>query len=268
MLRTQPAPRAPRPLASSADWCAYFRVNAALPTGVPWESEARLTASERRAVAASIQEFQIGESSEGRHLHAAARAYAARTGDHAYVAAIEAFIREEQRHARELGRFMDREGIPRRSRSWPDVVFRSLRRGAPLETTVAVLLTAELIAQVYYAALHDATRSPVLRALCEGILRDEAAHVRFQCERLAMLRAGRTRGAVRRARAAQRVLFAGAVLVVWWGHRAALVRGGLSLRGYWRACWKRFATASDMMTPAAAAFALGPLAVGSSTSAA
>ena len=245
----------PRARVSSAEWCAHFEGSASLPDEVPWESAVRLTEAERRAVAASIQEFQLGESSEGRHLHAAARAHAASTGDHAYARAIAAFIREEQRHARGFGRFLAGEGIPLRRHSWPDAVFRQLRRGVGLETTVCVLLTAELIAQVYYAALRDATQSPTLRALCGRILRDEAAHVRFQAERIAMLRAGHAPSRVWLAQAGQRALFAGAVLVVWWGHRSALTRGGFPFRRYWRQCWERFASAAATMVPAPTATA-------------
>jgi hypothetical protein len=191
----------------------------------------------------------LGESSEGRHLKAAARAYAARTGDLAYVRAIHAFIREEQRHARELGQFLAAEGIALRTRSWSDVVFRWLRRGASLEPSIAVLLTAEIIAQVYYDALRDATESPVLRALCDRILLEEAAHVRFQAERLAMLRAGRSQRYVQCALAGQRILFAAAVLVVWQGHRATLVRGGFSFLRFWARCWQCFDAAAEIMTP-------------------
>jgi hypothetical protein len=96
---------------------------------VSWTSPVRLTDDERRAITASVQQFQLGESSEGSHLHAAARAYAARTGDDAYVSAIEAFIREEQRHARDLARFLTAEGIRLTKHRWPDAVFRWLRRG-------------------------------------------------------------------------------------------------------------------------------------------
>jgi hypothetical protein len=241
--------RTPR---TSLEWCAYYAANI-VAANVPWTSNVRLTDDERHAIAASVQEFQLGESSEGRHLYAAACAYAARTGDQAYVSAIEAFIREEQRHARDLGRFLMAEGIPLTKASWPDVVFRWLRRGAGLETTVSVLITAEIIAQVYYAALHDATQSPVLRALCDRILADEAAHVRFQAERLAVLRASRGHVGVALAVAAQRLLFAGATLVVWRGHRRALLRGGFSFRRYWGQCWQRFGDAVVMMEPATAA---------------
>ncbi len=241
-----------RTLRTSLEWCAYYAANA-VAANVPWTSTVRLTHDERQAIAASVQEFQLGESSEGRHLHAAARAYATRTGDYAYVSAIEAFIREEQRHARDLGRFLMAEGIPLTKESWPDVVFRWLRRGADLEVTVSVLVTAEIIAQLYYAALHSATQSPVLRALCDRILADEAAHVRFQAERLAMVRTGRGPVAVALAVAAQRVLFAGAALVVWSGHRSVMTRGGFSFRRYWRECWARFGDAAALMEPLPAA---------------
>ena len=245
----EPSPPSPIAARSSAEWLDYFRANTAAFADVPWETAVRLTPPERDAVAASIQEFQLGESSEGRHLHAAARAHAAETGDDAYVAAIEAFIREEQRHARQLGRFLAAEGIPLRKRSWADDVFRALRRGASLETTVSVLLTAELIAQVYYAALREATDSPLLRALCERVLRDEAAHVRFQAERLAALRENRARVLVIVAVAVQRALLAAVVPVVWWGHRSALRRGGLTLPLFWRRCHARFEAVAPIMTP-------------------
>lgn len=233
---------------TSLEWCAYYAANA-VAANVPWTSTVRLADDERRAIAASVQQFQLGESSEGRHLHAAARAYAARTGDHAYLSAIESFIREEQRHARDLGRFLMREEIPFTKQSWPDAVFRWLRRGAGLEVTVSVLLTAEIMAQVYYAALHDATESPILRALCDRILTDEAAHVRFQAERLGMLRDGRGSVGVTLAVAAQRTLFAATALIVWTGHRAVFERGGFSFRRYWRKSWERFGDAAEMMRP-------------------
>jgi len=87
MLETRPgAQRTPR---QSLEWCAYYAANA-VAANVSWTSPVRLTDDERRAITASVQQFQLGESSEGSHLHAAARVYAARTGDDAYVSAIEA----------------------------------------------------------------------------------------------------------------------------------------------------------------------------------
>jgi hypothetical protein len=236
-------------MTTSGDWCARFEANAAAPDGIPWDAPPSLSESERRTVAASIQEFQVGESSDGTHLRAAASAYASREGDSQYEMAIALFIAEEQRHAAYLARFLRQEGISLGKSTWADIVFRFLRRGASLERTIAVLLTAELIAQVYYAALRDATGSPTLRAICARVLRDEEAHVRFQSERLAMLRSGRRSSAVRVALAAQGALFASATLVVWSKHHPVLRRGGLSFADYRRACWRCFTSAARMMAP-------------------
>lgn len=65
-----------------------------------------------------------------------------------------------------------------------DNVFRRLRRYASLEQSVIVLLTAEIIAKLYYKALQKSTKSEVLIDLCNQILSDEEKHVQFQSETL------------------------------------------------------------------------------------
>lgn len=229
---------------TSREWRLHFEGNARTLLDIPWELGADLTAVERRVIASSLQEFQAGEQSEGRHLHQAARDYAARTGDQEYVRAIRLFIAEEQRHARELGRFLTLNGIPLVPTTWADRVFRRLRTLLnSLELSIAVLITAELLARVYYAALRDATGSAVLRSLCAQILADERAHVAFQSQQLRKLRTGRPAPAAAAALAAQRALYAGTVLVVWWRHRGVIRRGGLSMHDWWTACWREFAAA-------------------------
>ncbi len=210
----------------SRAWLAYFEQRLLVPCRVPWERGARLTPAEREAIAESIATFQRGESSEGRGLYARAVRHATLYEDPDYVEAVALFIGEEQRHARDLGRYMGLAGIPRRGRAASDAVFRALRRRFGLEGEIAVLLTAEMLAESYYAALRDATGCPVLRALCERILEDERAHVAFQAERLEILRRGRSRARNALALAAQRALYLGAALVVAVGHRAVLRRGG------------------------------------------
>ncbi|MBA3559305.1 MAG: ferritin-like domain-containing protein [Gemmatimonadaceae bacterium] len=236
------------PITSTA-WRRHYQQSASIEPPIPWHLGATLSATERRVIADSVREFQLGESSEGRNLIVAAKAYAERTGDHEYVPAIEAFIREEQRHARYLGRFLATEGIPLARHSWADSVFRRLRRGAELEVTISVLLTAEIIAQVYYEALSHATGSPVLRAICQRILADEAEHVRFQAERLAILRSGKRASHIRTACALQRLLFGAAMLVVWYKHAQVLQQGGMPWRIYWRSCWVAFTAAYEKMRP-------------------
>ncbi len=209
----------------------------------------RLTEAEKQAVGASIKEFQLGENSEGRHLHRRSREYAEETGDGDYLRAMEYFIREEQRHARYLRNFLATEGFGTLKKTWADTVFRKLRNLTGLEVSVSVLVTAEIIAKVYYAALEEATNSPMLRGICARILRDEEAHVRFQAERLAMLRHSRPQTAVMLTHLLHRVLFLGACLVVWRNHGKAIRRGGMSFGSYWRRCWEDFGIALRMMNP-------------------
>jgi hypothetical protein len=205
--------------ASSTRWVFYFQFNREHLRPLPWEDRYHLAEPEIRAIADSIRVFQLGESSDGRHFKDLARRYARATGDADYIEANRLFIEEEQRHARDLGRFMDRAGLPRASAHWTDRVFRRLRQAAGLELCIAILVTAEIIAKVYYRALRAATASPLLQAICDQILRDEYQHVRFQTEMLHRLRAGRPRGLRLAAVGLHRLFMGLTALVVWFGHR-------------------------------------------------
>ena len=219
---------------SSAEWIEYFRSNRERIRPIPWNDGVALTSAERAAVIRSIQVFQLGESGEGKHFLRVAERYAKRHGDHDYLTAVRMFLAEEHRHAGELGRVLDLAGEPRLRKEWTDHVFRWLRHRAGLELMIVVLLTGEVMAQVYYAALRQATRSPVLVRLCEQILADEAAHVRFQSERLALLRGRCSRiGLVLRA-VCERILFGAACCVVWRGHRGVFRAADYSFRRFWR----------------------------------
>ena len=231
----------------TAAWLERFEHNRERLPEIPWR-EASLTAEERRAVVASIQEFQLGESSEGRNLMRAAARYARCVRDPEYVSAIELFIAEEQSHAAWLGSYLDAVGAPRLARSWRDRIFRRLRKLAGIETAICVLLTAEIIAKVYYRALRDATRCPALRAICVRILEDERAHVEFHCERLFLVRCMRPAWRGRACLLLQRTLFASAMLAVWPGHRPVFRRAGLSLRAYWAAGWRQFEEAERIVS--------------------
>ncbi len=218
---------------SSFQWQLYFEANARNLPLIPWNSGAELTAVERDAIASSLQKFQLGESSEGRNLLRRAQEYAQANNELAYVEAIRLFIREEQRHAATLGRFMKLESIPTIQGNFSDSVFRRLRKFAGLELSVGVLVTAEIIAKVYYDAILNATHSSVLKAICRQILQDEVAHVTFQCERLARMRMNMPWHSIAVREALHVFLFAGTRVVVWRDHRHAFRAGGFNLRRYW-----------------------------------
>jgi len=241
--------REPGEFTNSANWCEHFERNAANRPALSWEEGGGVTAQERDLVAKSVQTFQLGESGEGRHLIAAAAAHAERTGDFDYITAVRLFVAEEQQHSRELGDFLDAAGMPRMTVHWSDGCFRRLRHLAGLELSIAVLLTAELLANVYYAALRKATGSAMLREICTRLLRDEVFHVRFQCERLAILRCNRPQWLMRITHALHRAFFRGTSLVVWWTHHRVLRAGGPSFREFWRKSHGELHRALRLMDP-------------------
>ena len=136
------------------------------------------------------------------------------------------FILEEQTHARVLGKFMEGEGIPRIRAHWVDNIFRWLRKLTNLENTITVLVTAEIIAKIYYRALKESTRSVLLKHLCDQILKDEDQHISFQCYTLNIFY--QQKGKSRRflSRFLHSILMAGTILIVWIHHRRVLKTGG------------------------------------------
>jgi hypothetical protein len=235
---------------SSQKWFAYFTKNARRQRAIPWELGASVSAAELSEIAASLRGWQLGETSDGAHLLAAARNYAAKVADPDFPEAVRLFIKEEQRHGGNLGRFLDLAGVPRARSDWGDTLFRFVRYSVPsMEVWATPVVMVETHAMIYYNAIRRATRSPVLRRICEQILADEVAHIRFQCERLAILhrrRAGWLRVLVL---AAHRLMFAAVTLAVWAGHRRALRAGGYRFSRFWRAAWGRMRHAWRIMAP-------------------
>ncbi|MDY3557786.1 ferritin-like domain-containing protein [Gemmata sp. JC673] len=235
---------------TSEEWVAYFEHNATNLMPIPWGAGAGATREELAEIIESLRAWQLGETSDGARLTRAAERHAAQTYDPAYVEAIRRFIAEEQRHGEMLGRFLDLAGVPRKGRDWGDSIFRLFRHlRLRMEVWTTVVVMVEVHAMLYYAAVRRATGSAVLRRICHQILRDEVPHLRFQCERLAIIH--RNRGHALRAltMGVQRVLFAGVTLAIWAGHRRALRAGGLTFRRFWGGAWAQMGKAWRAMDP-------------------
>jgi len=232
---------------SSKQWREYFTDNSRESSLLRCQTKVRLHDYERRAVIKSLQAFQLGESSEGLHLYRCAEKYAKTTGDVQYLEAIKLFIREEQRHAQYLARFMDMAVIPLARKVFIDHVFRMLRQLGGLECSIGVLITAEIIAKIFYRALHDAIQSDFLRAICDQVLRDERMHVHFQAERLAIIRKNRKQLMLVVTNYIQRFLFAGTVLVVWMKCKRTLRAGDYTFTSFFSDCWQELNLAMRLM---------------------
>jgi hypothetical protein len=228
-------------LANLRVWLNHFEYHAEQPRGAPGGSLSALRPEERRLIGRSIATFQLGEQSDGTGLLRAAYRFAAARGDELLPRITELFIREEQRHARLLRQFMEEHGIRARCRHWSDAVFRRLRRLAGFELYLHVLITAELIGNVYYRALESVTGCQRLKVLCRTLIADELAHVGYESELILELRAQKPAALRTLVRLMHRALFCSAACAVWISHRAVLRRAGHTAAGFLRTCLAQYA---------------------------
>jgi hypothetical protein len=212
----------------SKSWYSYFLANALDPGDLPWDDAYALTAAERH----SIQQFQLGESAEGGRLLDRGRAHSRAANDPHFAAALQLFIKEEQRHSAHLLRFMHAQGIPEISHHWVDSVFRRLRVLAGLELSLRVLVTAEVIAVPYYRALGHSTASPLLRAISNRILQDEVAHLLFQSSMFARLAARRAVLHERLIWRIHRLFLLATCFIVWSEHGKVFRASGYSFEEF------------------------------------
>jgi hypothetical protein len=182
----------------------------------------------RRSRRLDFREFQLGESGKGRRLLDQAARFAVERGQPEYWQALRLFVKEEQRHSRMLGRFLELHGVPPLDRHRVNSAFRSIRGLAGPELRMRVLATAEVLAMPYYLALREATASPLLQAICGRILEEEAMHLQFQAFTFRLFQGARP--AILRCLTwiANRILLAGAEAVLWREHRAVFRAAGYS----------------------------------------
>ena len=213
-------------IAESRKWFTHFSLRSMTALHVSSFPALQSTESERRTIAPSIQQFQLGEGSRGHRLLERGQKYGRAVNDSLFAGALDLFIKEEQQHSRYLAAFMESEGIPLLPRHWVDSTFRLLRGLAGLELSLTVLVTAEIIAVPYYRALRGATSSSVLKMICTRILDDEASYLKYQASMLARVAGTRGRARQRAVTELHRLLLIGTVLVVWKGHRAVFEAAG------------------------------------------
>jgi hypothetical protein len=227
-------------------WFEHFEANRLAPDALPWDHPYRLSQQEVRAIQKSIQQFQLGESAEGRRLLKRGDKFARTAGDPYFVDTLGLFIKEEQRHSRQLLRFMQQQAIPALEGHWVDGVFRRLRVLAGLELELRVLVTAEIIAVPYYRALGRATGSQLLRAICDRILVDEAAHLQFQSSMLARIEANRSRLLRRCVWRAHRLFLLGTCSLVWLTHASVFAAARYSFGQLVREACAEFSNLQSM----------------------
>jgi hypothetical protein len=207
-------------------WKEYFIFNQNHFAHLNFNEPDLFCVQEQTIFKASLQQFQRGEYSEGKHL----LRYAIKYGDPCYTEAIKLFIKEEQTHALVLGKFLEKHDIPRIKHHWVDGVFRFMRQLSGIENTIAILL----VSKIYYSALKDATSSALLQLICEQILKDEEKHLHFQCVTLNLLQQSNGKFLKWLKGLYIKTVLTGTVVVVWKYHRNVLQKGGLSFSSFYR----------------------------------
>lgn len=218
------------------------------PTGMMWRNHFRQSlldelvfpardawsAEEQKLLGASLAQFQLGESSDGRWLLRFARRFGDTNGDAWLGEAMALFIQEENRHSQWLGEFLRAQGHPLLRACWQDTVFRLARKGMGFGLMVSCLVCAEIVAVPYYTAVRQATASIWLQAICARVLRDEAMHLQFQSVNLGAV--WRRLGCGPWLRAGHRAVLAIVAFMVWQEHGHVLRRGGYTWRTFRSHC--------------------------------
>jgi hypothetical protein len=228
-----------------ADITTYFQANRSRFADVAWDDPHQLSPAQLRAISSSLQTFQRGEGTGGDHLQALAE----QVGDADYAAAMRLFIQEEEGHADMLGQFMDRQGIPRLQSHWLHTIFRGVGRPLGLVHMVRVILTAEIVAAVYYRALFNATFSGLLQQICRRILLDEEMHLAFHCVAVRRFSAGRSGLSMWLWRQFYRGLMAGTALTIYVTNRSTFRAGGYSFGSFCRAIAAEYTRVERMQRP-------------------
>src|SRR6202012_2582355 len=140
---------------NSEAWLGYFSNNQRADGEVPQSCGRGLSPELRAELACSIARFQLGEVSGGRIAREVETA-ADPALDPATRRAIQLYVLEEGRHARELYRLLLALGGSPLQKHWSSDWFRRVRRCLGLRTKLLTMGVAEVVGIVYYGAVRDA----------------------------------------------------------------------------------------------------------------
>jgi hypothetical protein len=219
---------------SSQEWVSYFRENLEIRR-INWRQPATITKTELKPILKSLQAWQLGETSDGKNLLKASSSYAQKIGDPYYIKAVQLFIKEEQKHGNNLGKYLDMIGEPKIQKNWGDTLFRKIRYlNNSMEWWTLAVIAVESTAQIFYQSLKDASQCKLLKEICTDILIDEAPHIHFQRERLSIIFHSKNAAAKNISYLFYSYFFMATSMVVWMAHRKVFKAGSNSFSEYYR----------------------------------
>ena len=212
-------------------WIDHFTRNRLNRPEPDWAAPLSIPREMFAPLVRSIEQFRLGDGGGPASLIARdAEKFRGRTPQ--MRAIVDLWFAEEAEHARLLGCAVRRFGGRHITSHWSFTAFCLCRRVLGVRFELQVLLLTELVSTAYYRVLREHSPDVPLADMCGLILRDEAGHVAFHCERLAD--AGRSSFGLSGAwwQAQFWILGNAAATMLWANHGPCLTAIGGSRREY------------------------------------
>jgi len=213
-------------------WLAHFERNRLNRPEPDWSAPIPVLPNDMVSLLSSLAQFQLGDGGGPASL-IARDADRFRNSTPEMRKLVDHWFAEEREHSRLLGCAVDNLGGQRIKSHWSFTAFCNCRRIFGVRFELQVLLLTEITSTAYYRLLKRHCRIPWLEAMCHLILRDEAGHISFHCDRLAAN--GRSlRGLAGWLWAAQlRLCGYAAATMLWANHRPCIAGLGGTTREFY-----------------------------------
>ncbi len=152
-----------------------------------------------------------------------------------YLKAVELFIKEEQKHGNNLGRYLDIIEEERLKKNWADTLFRKFRYfNSSMELWTLSVITVESAAQIFYQSLKDATGCKLLKQICTDILIDEAFHIDFQMQRFIIINENKNEFSKTLCYYLYAGFYFSTIILIWFAYKKCFKAGGNNFSSYWK----------------------------------
>jgi hypothetical protein len=165
-------------------WIEHFQRNKLHRAEPDWEAPKSVPLEMLRPFVRSLEQFRLGDGGGPASL-IAYNAQKFRGNSEQMQIIVDLWFAEEAEHARLLGCAVKRFGGRVIASHWSFTAFCLCRRALGVRFELQVLLLTELVSTAYYRVLRAHSPDEPVAQMCDLILRDEAGHVAFHCDRLA-----------------------------------------------------------------------------------
>ena len=218
-------------------WLNHFQASASRPREIDWGRGVQLDPSLRAPVLEALQTFQRGLTSPGINLRTKVR----RSCEREYAECVDLYVAEKAIHSDLLMRVLWELGSQPANRSWPDFLFRRVRRQFDWTKELMLLLTVEIASMPYFRILANNVGCPLVTDVLEVILEDQAYHLGFHIDHLREVMSERSGAERILVQQAWGTMFASTLSVVLADNRDVFRGLDYPKLSYWTDAWNLFA---------------------------